>query len=429
MRTALVISRNVPTNDQMVYGVIQRLEMQVEALARVVDRIDCLFLRAPTPQSSPDEIKANEEFLRRRWGAKVNLTIAPVVRWKRPLNRWQRYGPGIFDFHSQQVVNALDNEAAVVAVRAALRGAPDLIFAHRLSAMSILMKLSRDIGRSPVFFDLDDIEHIVLARRLLRHPSWPMERLLLLQVPRLLLAEIQAIRRSRLTFVCSEDDRRYLGRLGCARRVEVVANGVRFPPIAPRRSSELILLFVGVMGYLPNVLAADTLVQDIWPIVHARVPDARLIIAGSLPERLSSYPAADPSVTLAGFVADLDQLYAKARVVCCPIISGGGTRIKIIEAAAHSRAVVSTTLGAEGLPFEDGKEIVLRDGVAPLAEECVRLLQDPEAAERLGIAAREKARAPYERSAVVAHLERLFAEGLRAMRGSGQAGESATQKS
>jgi glycosyltransferase involved in cell wall biosynthesis len=188
-------------------------------------------------------------------------------------------------------------------------------------------------------------------------------------------------------------------------------------------------LFVGIMSYLPNALAADTLVRDIWPTVRARVPNARLIIAGKDPERLRCYPATDPSVTLAGFVDNLAELYAKARVVCCPIVFGGGTRIKIIEAAAHARAVVSTTLGAEGLAFENEREIVVRDGVAPLAEACVRLLQDPAAAQRLGLAARERARATYERAAVVAQLERLFTRGLPARRDSGQPGGSAAERS
>jgi glycosyltransferase involved in cell wall biosynthesis len=413
--TALVISRHFPTNDQMaVQGTFQRLEAQIEALVRVADRIECLFLSPATSQDTPAEVRAHEEFLRRRWSPKVCLTIAPVERPKPALTRWQDHVPGIFDFYSQQLVNAFNNESALLAVQTALRGAPDLIFAHRLKVMSVLMRMPRDIGRTPVFFDLDDIEHLVRARQLLRNPSWPMERLKLLQIPRLLLAETQAIRRSRLTFVCSEQDRRYLQRLGCSRHVEVVPNSVRFPTGARVGASEPIVLFVGIMSYLPNAVAADALVRDIWPSVRAKVPNARLIIAGRRPELLRCYPAKDPSVTLAGFVDDLAELYSKARVVCCPIVYGGGTRVKIIEAAAHARAIVSTTLGAEGLEFENDREIIVRDGVAPLADACVRLLQDPAVAERLGIAARERARATYERIAVVGHLERLFTLGVGA---------------
>jgi glycosyltransferase involved in cell wall biosynthesis len=102
-------------------------------------------------------------------------------------------------------------------------------------------------------------------------------------------------------------------------------------------------------------------------------------------------------------------------VVCCPILDGGGTRIKIIEAAAHARAVVSTPLAAEGLTFRDGTDIVLRDTVEGLAAACVQLLQDPSLAVRLGLAARERAIATYEHGAAVARLERLFRSGPGAM--------------
>jgi glycosyltransferase involved in cell wall biosynthesis len=356
------------------------------------------------------------------------VRVAPVLRWAPASTRWQRYGPGIFDFHAQQVAGGVGNEASLLAVQAALRAAPDLILAHRLPAMSLLLKHSRDVGRTPIFFDLDDIEHISFSRRLWRRPSWPLERLLLLQTPRLLLTEVQAIRRSRLTFVCSEEDRRYLRRFAGSRRIEVVANSVRFPAVVRHGTSGPVVLFVGVMDFPPNALAADTLVRDIWPAVRARVPEARLILAGSRPHRMvKSFPASDPSVTFTGFVEDLDELYAKARLVCCPIFYGSGTRIKIIEAAAHARAIVSTTLGAEGLTFENGREIVLRDSVAELAEECVRLLRDPAEAERLGAAAREKARVTYERHAIVAQLERLFGEGLRDHHDRRQADRSANK--
>jgi len=430
MTRALVLSRWFPANDQAVFGVVQRLQTQVEALARVVDQIDCVFLVSARMQCSTEEIRAHVERLRRCWSAKASMTIAPVLtkpaatRWP----RWQCYGRGILDFHSQPLVSDVNNEAAQRAVRSALRAAPDLVLAHRLEVMSLIMKLSRDIGQTPVFFDLDDIEHVSLSRRLLRSPDWPMERLQLLQIPRLLLAEIQAVRWSRLTFVCSDQDRRYLRRLACSRRVEAVINSTHFPERVGGLTPDPVVLFVGYLGYKPNALAAEVLVRDIWPMVRTRVPNARLIIAGSLPHRVRSYRGIDPSVTFTGFVQDLAELYAQARVFCCPILSGAGTRIKIIEAAAHARAIVSTTLGAEGLIFENGREIILRDGVAPLADECVRLLRDPAAAERLGVAAREKARTVYDQRAVISELEGLFRRGLRPVWASAQSGQSAAQK-
>jgi glycosyltransferase involved in cell wall biosynthesis len=263
----------------------------------------------------------------------------------------------------------------------------------------------------PLFFDMDDIEHVTLFRRLLHDPGWPAERLLLMQMPRLMLAEIQAVRLAAATFVCSEADRRYLARLTHSARVQTVPNSVTFPPLGDTDASDPLVLFVGAMGYRPNAQAADSLAQEIWPAVRARVPAARLAIVGPGREHTASYHSPDESVTFTGFVDDLQPWYRRARVVCCPIHHGGGTRVKIIEAAAHAKAIVSTRMAAEGLNFEDGREIILRDAPAELAQACVHLLGDPNAAAELGRAALQKARGTYERSAVVDQLADIFRAG------------------
>ncbi|MGH9207207.1 MAG: glycosyltransferase, partial [Acidimicrobiales bacterium] len=287
------------------------------ALARVVERIECLFLVAENKQFSPEEVKAHEARLRRRWSADISLTIAPAVRPDAPLTRWQHYGRGIFDFHSQPIARVLNNQGAVTAVARALQTRPNLILVHRLSAMCAVMRTVRSIDPTPLFFDLDDIEHVAFFRRLIRHPDWPTERLMLLQTPRLLLAEIQAILLTRATFVCSEPDRRYLSRFTGSRRLQVVPNSIPFPASVSAEPSEPLVLFVGTMSYEPNALAADMLVKEVWPTVRARVPEARLVIAGTRPELATSYPPKDPSISFAGFVDNLGELYSRARVVCC----------------------------------------------------------------------------------------------------------------
>ena len=169
----------------------------------------------------------------------------------------------------------------------------------------------------------------------------------MLQTPSLLLAERRAVRLATATFVCSEADRLRLSRLSSTNRVYTVPNSVSFPPQTPEQTPEPLVMFVGSMGSRPNAQAVDTLVQRVWPLVQARMPLARLVIIGNGSELTSSYPPADPSVSFLGFVDDLDSWYARASVICCPISHGSGTRVKIIEAAAHARAIVSTAMGAE----------------------------------------------------------------------------------
>lgn len=415
MTTALVVSHSFPYNAERVHGIYQRLGTQVEALAKVVEHVHCLFLVPVDQNCAPDMIRDHERRLRRLWSPAVSIRLAPTVTHDVPESRWQRIGRGVFDFHAQLIARRTSNAAAIASVSAALDARPDVVLAHRLSSMCVFMKIARQAPQRmrgvPLFFDLDDIEHVASVRRLLRDPGWPAERLLLLQAPALMFAEIQAMRLAAATFVCSEEDRRYLARLTHRARVQTVPNSVTFPTLGDTDASEPLVLFVGAMGYRPNAQAADSLVQKIWPAVRARVPGARLVVVGPGREHTASYHSADESVTFSGFVADLHSWYRRARVVCCPIYHGGGTRVKIIEAAAHAKAIVSTRMGAEGLNFEDGREIILRDAPAELADACVRLLGDPNAAAQLGRAALQKARSTYERSAVVDRLEDIFRAG------------------
>jgi glycosyltransferase involved in cell wall biosynthesis len=119
------------------------------------------------------------------------------------------------------------------------------------------------------------------------------------------------------------------------------------------------------------------------------------------PERIPSFASHPPGVEFTGFVDDLDQLYRRVRIVCCPILAGGGTRVKILEAAAHGEAIVSTVVGAEGLEMRDGVDIVLRDGPAAFARACIELLQDPARCKALGASAREVVARRYDRRQIV----------------------------
>jgi glycosyltransferase involved in cell wall biosynthesis len=411
MTRALVVSRFFPFNAERVGGAYQRLGTQVEALASVADCVDCLFLVPPNQNFEPDVIRDHEQRLRRLWSSQVTVRLAPTVDLAPPKARWRRIVPGIFDFRAQLAGRPTSTAATVGAISAAIDARPDIVLVQRLESMYPLMTVA---GQSPekirrvlVFFDMDDIDHVAMRRRLLRDPGGRLDRLMLLQLPALMLAEIRAVRLAVATFVCSEADRRYLARLAYPANVQTVPNSVIFPTLDDTSMSEPLVLFVGGMGHKPNAQAAKSLVREIWPRVRTQVPAARLAIIGP-GSHTALYPWVDESVTFPGFVEDLQPWYRRARVVCCPIYHGAGTRVKIIEAAAHAKAIVSTRLGAEGLDFEDEREIILRDDPAAIAAACVHLLTDADAAPRLGRAALQKARRTYDRGVVVQRLAHIF---------------------
>jgi glycosyltransferase involved in cell wall biosynthesis len=254
----------------------------------------------------------------------------------------------------------------------------------------------------PVLFDLDDLEHRKAWAYVRADGSRSPARWL--GVAGVAWAVRRAVRRSRRTFVCSDDDARHVRRLTGTDRVRRVPNAVRVPEPVPPPPTEPALLFLGAYRYGPNADAAGWLLRQVWPRVRAAVPDARLVLAGPDSHRIPGGDEAGPGVERPGFVDDLDALYRRVRVACCPVRLGSGTRIKVLEAAAHARPVVATRFGAAGSGLEDGRHLLLRDSPADFAAACVALLQDDARAARLGRAARLAVAARFDRPRVEAQI-------------------------
>src|SRR5581483_2827723 len=143
------------------------------------------------------------------------------------------------------------------------------------------------------------------------------------------------------------------------------------------------------MRYPPNADAARWLARDIFPEVRKTYPRARLLLAGGHPSRDLAMPAnAGPGVQLTGEVAELEPLYQQADIALAPLRAGGGTRLKILEAMARGRAVIATTLGAEGLDVVHGEHLLIANTPCEIARAVSELFQDAELRRRLRANAR-----------------------------------------
>lgn len=198
----------------------------------------------------------------------------------------------------------------------------------------------------------------------------------------------------------------------------VIPNGVDVAHFRPRRDVAVepgTLVFFGTLDYFPNQDGVRHLLADVWPRLAAAVPSARLRIIGPhpTPEVLAWR---GPRVEVVGCVEDLRPHLARAAVVVAPLRVGGGTRFKILEAMAMGRPVVSTTIGAEGLEVEDGRELLVADGPEAFAAAVRRVLADEPLARSLGAAGRALVERRYGWPAIASDLER-FLWNLRARRG------------
>ncbi len=224
-------------------------------------------------------------------------------------------------------------------------------------------------------------------------------------------AERRNLRRVRAIAACSEEDAALFRRAAPHALVAVVPNGVdtaAFSAAPPGRA----VVMTGSYSYAPNADAARRLVRHIWPLVRRAVPEATLRLVGLNGERVLADVADHPGVTLVGTVSDVRPEFALARVAAVPIDVGGGTRIKILEAFAAGRPVVSTRVGAEGIALTEGREAFLRDDDASFADALVTLLRDERLAATMGARGRALVEARYDWRASTAAFDDLLGRAL-----------------
>jgi polysaccharide biosynthesis protein PslH len=197
--------------------------------------------------------------------------------------------------------------------------------------------------------------------------------------------------------------RRYSGTVPIA----VVENGVDSEYFCSRGTpeDESRLVFTGSMDWRPNQDAAHYFVREIWPILRRARPDLTASIVGRNPPPELRPLGHEPGIEITGTVPDVRPWIAAAAVYVVPLRIGGGSRLKILEALSMGKAVVSTTLGAEGLEVCHGRNILLADGAIPFARAVLHLLEDAALRMRLGSEGAQLVRARYQWDALATRLE------------------------
>jgi glycosyltransferase involved in cell wall biosynthesis len=244
-------------------------------------------------------------------------------------------------------------------------------------------------GRRSVLGALDAWHLNVEARALVA--AGARRRLLRGEAARVRKFEATEYRRFGRVVVVSEADRDALREVDPMLAVSVIPNGVDAGHFAPdpnavRDSSRIV--FTGVMSYAPNVLAAEFLAREVFPLVTAARPDARLAIVGRAPAPRVRSLAELGGVEVTGEVEDLRPWLVGSGVYVCPMISGTGIKNKLLEAMACAAGCIATPLALQGLRVTPGRELLVGTTAQELAERLLRVLGDDECRERLGHAAR-----------------------------------------
>ena len=293
---------------------------------------------------------------------------------------WSRYPIAVLNDYSPALESALLAELA--------QKHYDLVVCDFLQPS---LNLRRVKGCPTILFQ-HNVEAVILERHQRTAGSPLMKLFWRNQWRKMYRYEKAACRRFDAVVAVSDVDREVMEREYGLRHVYSIPTGVDTEYFRPWPGPEIpnSLVFTGSMDWLPNEDALTFFAQEILGRIKAKIPNVSLAVVGRKPSnRLLALLASYPEISVIGRVDDVRPYIARHAVYIIPLRIGGGTRIKFYEAMAMGKAVVSTRIGAEGLPVTHGENVVLADGAEGFAKAVVELLGDDKARDRLQTASRE----------------------------------------
>lgn len=274
-----------------------------------------------------------------------------------------------------------------------------------------------DLDRPPAATVLThhNIESMLMARRSQVESGRAARAFLAREAAKLAEAERRIPPRFDLNIVMSENDRSALAASAPDARSTVVPNGVDTDYFSPAPDRETpALIYGGGMNMFANRDAVMHFLAEVWPAIRAARPDVRFFAVGQDPPReLVAMAERDAQIVVTGYVTDIRDYIAQAAVYVVPLRVGGGTRLKVLDAMAMGKAMVSTSLGCEGIGVTSGEHLLIADTPQAFADATLMLLADPQRRMALGRAARALVEREYSWPVVGRQLLGGYQEAIR----------------
>jgi glycosyltransferase involved in cell wall biosynthesis len=277
-------------------------------------------------------------------------------------------------------------------------------------------------GSEPLLvFDAHNATWSILER-MRQHASWWLKPILSVEAARMKRYEAAVVERFDHTVVVSDVARGALldavhdGESGAAQQNErfvIMPIGIDTQRLRPlereRRTSNVLTL--GTLHYAPNAEGIRWFLHEVWPKVRASVPEATLTIVGKNPPRdFIQYEEGHPQeIQVTGYVEDLEPYLRDAALMVVPVLAGSGMRVRILEGFSRGLPIVTTSIGLEGIPAKEGKEVLIADEPEVFASAVVRIIRDPELQDWLSINARKLATSRYDWRVALSPLDKLYA--------------------
>ncbi len=210
----------------------------------------------------------------------------------------------------------------------------------------------------------------------------------------------------------SAEDKEFIATTVDPQKISVVSNGVDvkwFAEKERRLPESPTVLSVGTFNWLPNVEAVKFLVEKVWPLIKAKMPDAKLWIVGNAPTaEIFEYQKKDSTITITGGIPDIRDAFTQAHVLVAPVFSGKGTRYKILEAMASSTPIVASEIAVEGLDVTNGDQVLTSNSAEGLANLTIQVLQDADLQKKLAKNGKSFVTAKYDWEYIGQKLDSIY---------------------
>jgi glycosyltransferase involved in cell wall biosynthesis len=283
----------------------------------------------------------------------------------------------------------------------------DLIHAETFYVMPHIPKT--DI---PILLVEQTIEYLVYKHYVEEQAPKFLTPLLSIDVTKLKYWETYFWRHAKKVVAMSDSDRLQMEKLSPGLSIDIVPNGIDiayFQGKAREKQTPKRVLYVGNFTWLQNIEAVELLMNKVWPEIKKKAGSVKLWIVGMhMTDYIRNLKSEDIDVSEG--MPDIRDAYRKSDVLVTPIKGPGGTRLKILEAMASALPVVTTSVGAEGLGVKDGNEALIKDNLGELVESAVRVLQNPDLANKLGNSGRKFVEQNYTWDVSAEKLDKIYEE-------------------
>lgn len=275
--------------------------------------------------------------------------------------------------------------------------------------MTPYVPLIRRLSKAKVVLRSHNVEHAIWQRVAASTPHgfkrWYLKHLSLT----LRAYELEHVNDYDGVVCITRDDAEYFKANGCRRPLAVIPFGVEPEEVANVDVEPGSLFHIGAMDWMPNRESIAWLLDEVWPVVHREVPQARLYLAGrKMPQKWMT--AQIDGVSVVGEVPDAGYFIAGKQINVVPLLSGSGIRVKIIEAMSMGKAVVTTTVGARGIEYTNGVNLLIADTPAQFATQIKRLVEDQDYCRSVGEAAARLVAEQYDVSKLTGRLLHFYAK-------------------